>query len=69
MIPPAPNGDLPPAPIPDKPKPKKPTPKVPEQPQPILPKTAAVDSPVMNLVGGLMLGMTSLLIWKRKKEQ
>ena len=69
VIPPAPNGDLPPAPIPDKPKPKKPTPKVPEQPQPILPKTAAVDSPVMNLVGGLMLGMTSLLIWKRKKEQ
>ena len=69
VIPPAPNGDLPPAPIPDKPKPKKPTPKVPEQPQPILPKTAAVDSPVMNLVGGLMLGMASLLIWKRKKEQ
>ena len=69
VIPPAPNGDLPPAPIPDKPKPKKPTPKVPEQPQQILPKTAAVDSPVMNLVGGLMLGMTSLLIWKRKKEQ
>ena len=69
VIPPAPNGDLPPAPIPDKPKPKKPTPKVPEQPQPILPKTAAVDSPVMNLVGGLMLGMASLLIWKRKKEE
>ncbi|KXT86515.1 Cell surface protein [Streptococcus parasanguinis] len=69
VIPPAPNGDLPPAPIPDKPKPKKPTPKVPEQPQPILPKTAAVDSPVLNLVGGLMLGMASLLIWKRKKEQ
>ena len=67
--PPAPSGELPPAPIPDKPKPKKPTPKVPEQPQPILPKTAAVDSPVMNLVGGLLLGMASLLIWKRKKEQ
>ena len=74
VIPPAPNGDLPPAPTPDKPKPKQPkpkqpTPKVPEQPQPILPKTAAVDSPVMNLVGGLLLGMASLLIWKRKKEQ
>ena len=72
--PPAPKGDLPPAPIPDKPTPNKPTPnkptpKVPEQPQPILPKTAAVESPVMNLVGGLLFGMASLLIWKRKKEQ